>query len=106
MLAAPLTAALLLAGCGGVVGLVTAMWSLDLLVSLAPADMREFVNDWDWPHASNLQLSIRGPSAAAAKTHEAGMTSMNVPATAAAAIPAMAPPMRTFAIACARSRSG
>src|SRR5207245_1372239 len=36
------------------------------LRSLAPADMREFVNDWDWPHASNVQLSIRGPSAAAA----------------------------------------
>jgi len=30
------------------------------LRSLAPADMREFVNDWDWPHASNVQLSIRG----------------------------------------------
>ncbi len=36
------------------------------LRSLAPADTREFVNDWDWPHASNVQLSIRGPSAAAA----------------------------------------
>ncbi len=36
------------------------------LRSLAPADMREFLNDWDWPHASNVQLSIRGPSAAAA----------------------------------------
>src|SRR5256886_953062 len=36
------------------------------LRSLAPADMREFVNDWDWPHASNVHLSIRGPSAAAA----------------------------------------
>ena len=24
------------------------------------------MNDWDWPHASNVQLSIRGPSAAAA----------------------------------------
>jgi AsmA-like C-terminal region len=34
--------------------------------SLAPPDMREFVNDWDWPHASNVHLSIRGPSAAAA----------------------------------------
>src|SRR3989440_5048837 len=36
------------------------------LRSLAPADMREFVKDWDWPHASNIQLTIRGPSAAAA----------------------------------------
>ena len=36
------------------------------LRSLAPADMREFVKDWDWPHASNVQLTIRGPSAAAA----------------------------------------
>src|SRR5438309_2963996 len=36
------------------------------LRSLAPADMREFVNVWDWPHASNVQLSIRGPGAAAA----------------------------------------
>jgi AsmA-like C-terminal region len=36
------------------------------LRSLAPADMREFVNDWDWPHASNVRLTIRGPSAAAA----------------------------------------
>src|SRR6266513_2951985 len=35
------------------------------LRSLAPADTRELVNDWDWPHASNVQLSIRGPSAAA-----------------------------------------
>lgn len=29
--------------------------------SLAPADMREFVNEWEWPHASNIQLTIRGP---------------------------------------------
>jgi len=36
------------------------------LRSLAPADMREFMNDWDWPHASNVHLRIRGPSAAAA----------------------------------------
>ena len=32
------------------------------LRSLAPEDMREFVNEWDWPHASNVQLTIRGPS--------------------------------------------
>jgi len=32
------------------------------LRSLAPADMREFVDEWDWPHASNVQLTIRGPS--------------------------------------------
>src|SRR5438477_889911 len=36
------------------------------LRSIAPADMREFMNDWDWPHASNVHLRIRGPSAAAA----------------------------------------
>src|SRR5204862_6541023 len=36
------------------------------LRSLGPADPREFVNDWDWPDASNVQLSIRRPSAAAA----------------------------------------
>ena len=30
------------------------------LRSLAPAEIREFVNDWDWPHAANIQLSIRG----------------------------------------------
>jgi hypothetical protein len=36
------------------------------LRSLAPADTRQFVKDWDWPHASNVHLSIRGPSAAAA----------------------------------------
>ena len=29
---------------------------------LAPEDMREFVNEWDWPHATNVALSIRGPS--------------------------------------------
>src|SRR5438046_8725692 len=34
------------------------------LRSLAPADIREFMNDWDWPHASNVHLRIRGPSAA------------------------------------------
>jgi len=32
------------------------------LRSLAPADMHEFVDEWDWPHASNVQLTIRGPS--------------------------------------------
>jgi hypothetical protein len=32
------------------------------LRSLAPADMREFVNEWDWPHATNLLLTIRGQS--------------------------------------------
>src|SRR5436189_4028198 len=36
------------------------------LRSIAPTDMREFMNDWDWPHASNVHLRIRGPSAAAA----------------------------------------
>src|SRR4029453_6681588 len=34
--------------------------------SLAPVGMRDFVNDWQWPRASNLQLIIRGPSADAA----------------------------------------
>src|SRR5438045_6288648 len=36
------------------------------LRSIAPTDMREFMNDWDWPHASNVHLRIRGPSHAAA----------------------------------------
>jgi AsmA-like C-terminal region len=29
---------------------------------LAPAALHEFVNDWDWPHASNVRLAIRGAS--------------------------------------------
>jgi AsmA-like C-terminal region len=32
------------------------------LRSLAPADLRDFVYDWDWPHTSNLRLTIRGSS--------------------------------------------
>lgn len=32
------------------------------LRSLAPAEMREFVNDWDWPHAPVVNLAIRGAS--------------------------------------------
>jgi AsmA-like C-terminal region len=32
------------------------------LRSLAPAGMREFVNDWDWPRTSNVRLAIRGSS--------------------------------------------
>jgi hypothetical protein len=36
------------------------------LRTLAPADMRDFVNDWDWPHVANVQLVIRGSSAAPA----------------------------------------
>ena len=43
---------------------------------------------------------------AAAKTYAAGITSIQAPATAALAMPAMDAPIRTFAIACARSRSG
>ncbi|PYK79674.1 MAG: hypothetical protein DME38_06230 [Verrucomicrobia bacterium] len=34
------------------------------LRTLAPTDMRDFVNDWDWPHVANVQLVIRGSSAA------------------------------------------
>src|SRR5213595_1317900 len=37
------------------------------LRTLAPVDMRDFVNDWDWPHVANLQLVIRGSSAAPAR---------------------------------------
>src|SRR5436305_2550334 len=33
------------------------------LRTLAPIDMRDFINDWDWPHLANVQLVIRGPSA-------------------------------------------
>ncbi len=32
------------------------------LRSLAPVSLREFVNDWDWPHACNITMAIRGPS--------------------------------------------
>lgn len=42
------------------------------LRSLAPADMRDFINDWEWPHASNLQLTIRGQSRQAATWHGDG----------------------------------
>ena len=28
--------------------------------------MRDFINDWDWPHVANVQLVIRGSSAAPA----------------------------------------
>ena len=45
-------------------------------------------------------------SAAAMKTTDAGSTSMNAPANAAAAMPAIEEPMRTLAIALARSVSG
>lgn len=31
------------------------------LRGFAPADMREFVSEWEWPHAPVLQVSIRGP---------------------------------------------
>jgi hypothetical protein len=30
--------------------------------SLAPAGLRAFVNEWDWPHTSNVRLTIRGTS--------------------------------------------
>jgi hypothetical protein len=30
--------------------------------SLAPHDLRDFINDWDWPHTSNVLLAIRGKS--------------------------------------------
>jgi hypothetical protein len=33
------------------------------LRGLAPVDLRDFVNDWDWPHVANVQLVIRGSSA-------------------------------------------
>lgn len=33
------------------------------LRDLAPLDLREFINDWDWPHLANVQLVIRGSSA-------------------------------------------
>src|SRR5215471_8007895 len=36
------------------------------LRGLAPVDLRDFVNDWDWPHVANVQLVIRGSSAAPA----------------------------------------
>jgi AsmA-like C-terminal region len=36
------------------------------LRTLASAGMRDFVNDWDWPHVANVQLVIRGSSAAPA----------------------------------------
>lgn len=32
------------------------------LRSLAPEGLRDFVNDWDWPHTSNVRLAIRGTS--------------------------------------------
>jgi AsmA-like C-terminal region len=32
------------------------------LRSLAPAGLREFVNEWDWPRSSSVQFAIRGPS--------------------------------------------
>ena len=28
--------------------------------------MRDFINDWDWPHVANVQLVIRGSSASPA----------------------------------------
>jgi hypothetical protein len=31
---------------------------------LAPVDLRDFVNEWNWPHVANVQLVIRGSSAA------------------------------------------
>ena len=36
------------------------------LRTLAPIDMRDFINDWDWPHVANVQLVIRGSSASPA----------------------------------------
>jgi AsmA-like C-terminal region len=36
------------------------------LRTLAPVDLRDFVNDWDWPHSANVQLVIRGSSASPA----------------------------------------
>ncbi|MEP7071318.1 MAG: AsmA-like C-terminal region-containing protein [Verrucomicrobiota bacterium] len=36
------------------------------LRSLAPADLREFVREGDWPHAPIVRLTIRGPSRAPA----------------------------------------
>jgi len=41
---------------------LTSTIEANALRSLAPADMREFVEEWDWPHASSVQLTIRGPS--------------------------------------------
>jgi hypothetical protein len=35
---------------------------LNALRSLAPAGLRDFVNDWDWPHTSSVRLAIRGTS--------------------------------------------
>jgi hypothetical protein len=41
---------------------LTSTIDANALRSLAPSGLREFVNDWDWPHTSNVQLTIRGPS--------------------------------------------
>src|SRR5262249_31732037 len=46
------------------------------LRTLAPADLRDFVNDWDWPHVANVQLVIRGSSAAPATWKGAGTLQM------------------------------
>lgn len=35
---------------------------LNALRTLTPAGLRDFVNDWDWPHTSNVRLAIRGTS--------------------------------------------
>lgn len=35
---------------------------LNVLRPLAPAKLRAFINEWDWPRASRVQLTIRGTS--------------------------------------------
>lgn len=41
---------------------LTSTIGANALRALAPPDMRQFVNEWEWPHASSVQLTIRGPS--------------------------------------------